>query len=124
MGIKRYIEFIREADQNLDVPNFTTLKEEIRKMIEETIKNSGGDSVSQFAKNYKDKPNDVKIEGLINDDQIYDFWLKYENEIDELLNKIKFFEESPDELNAIGTYKYIIVSTNRAILEIVKLLAE
>ena len=124
MGIKRYIEFIREADQNLDDPTFDSLKEEVRKMIDETIKNSGGDSVSQFAKNYIEKPNDVKIEGLINDDQIYDFWLKYENEIDELLNKIKFFEESPDELNAIGTYKYIIASTNRAILEIVKLLAE
>lgn len=124
MGIKRYIQFVKEAQEQLDDPTFDSIKDDVRKMIEQTIKNSGGESVEQFAKNYTEKPNDVKIEGLINDDQIYDFWLKYENEIDELLNKVKFFEESPDELNAIGTYKYIIASANRAILEIVKLLAK
>lgn len=123
MAIKRYMQFINEADAASD-PTFDSMRDDIRKMIEETIKNSGGDSVKKFAASYKERPDDVKIEGLINDDQVYDFWLKYENEIDELLNGIKFFEESPDDLNSLGTYKYIITSTNRAILEIVKQLAE
>jgi hypothetical protein len=124
MRIKKYTHFITESDEVIKDSTFDGIKDDVRKMIEDTIKVSGGESVKSFAKNYKDKPNDVKIEGLINDDQVYDFWLKYENEIDELLNKVKFFEESPDEINALGTYKYIIASTNRAILEIVRMLAE
>lgn len=124
MAIKRYIQFIREAEEAVKDPIFDSMKDDVSKMIEETIKNSGGKSVKDFAQSYVKTPEDVKIEGLINDDQVHDFWLKYENEIDELLNKVKFFDESPNELNAIGTYKYIIASTNRAILEIVRMLAE
>lgn len=124
MAIKKYIQFINEAEETIKDPIFDSIKDDVRNMIEDTIKKSGGESVKSFAKNYKEKPNDVNIEGLINDDQVHDFWLKYENEIDELLNKVKFFEESPDEINALGTYKYIIASTKRAILEIVKMLAE
>ena len=124
MRIKKYTQFITESDEVIKDSTFDGIKDDVRKMIEDTIKSSGGESVKSFAKNYKDNPNDVKIEGLINDDQVYDFWLKYENEIDELLNKVKFFEESPDEINALGTYKYVIASTNRAILEIVRMLAE
>lgn len=124
MRIKKYTQFITESDEVIKDSTFDGIKDDVKKMIEDTIKSSGGESVKSFATNYKENPNDVKIEGLINDDQVYDFWLKYENEIDELLNKVKFFEESPDELNALGTYKYVIASTNRAILEIVRMLAE
>ena len=125
MAIKRYKQFINEAQEALDSSGFEEIMEDIRKMIEDTIKKSGSTiNIKDYAKKYLKSPADSEIEGLINDDQIYDFWLKYENEIDELLNKLKFFSESPDELNSLGTYKYIIVSTKRAILEIVRMLAK
>ena len=125
MSIKRYKQFINESQEALDSSGFEEIMEDIRKMIEDTIKKSGSTiNIKDYAKKYLKSPADSEIEGLINDDQIYDFWLKYENEIDELLNKLKFFSESPDELNSLGTYKYIIVSTKRAILEIVRMLAK
>ena len=124
MGIKRYRQFITEAQEALDPAGFEGMRDDVKKMIEKTIENSGGSGVKEFAQKYLKNPTETSIEGLINDDQVYEFWQKYENEIDELLNKIKFFEESPDELNAIGTYKYIIASTQRAVAELVKMLAK
>jgi hypothetical protein len=132
MEIKKYIQFLAEsADTVKDNPTFDGIKDSIRDMIEKTLENSGGTDIKTFASKYvQDNENPsknsggVSIEGLINDDQIYDFWLEFQNEIDELLNQIKFFNDSPADakINALGTYKYIIEATKRAILEIVRLL--
>lgn len=128
MGIMKYRQFVNESQEVIDSSEFEDIKNDVQKMIETTIENSDDAtvkklSVKEFAEKYPNSP-DMKIEGLVNDDQVHDFWLKYENQIDELLNKLNFFSESPDELNSIGIYKYIITSTNRAIQEIVGMLAK
>ena len=69
-------------------------------------------------------PEDVKIEGLINDADLYDFYLKYRNDIDELLNDQKFFGNAPSAVNSIGLYDYLIKGTQKAIEEAVKILSE
>ena len=78
---------------------------DIISMIESTIENSGGEFDS-FIDSYKKDPSSVKIEGLINDSDIYDFYLKNRNDIDEILNDIKFYDESPAENNTFGLYDY------------------
>lgn len=137
--IKKYIQFIKEADENLTddpaekVPateageeesdksdsKFTELKDEIKSKIESTIEKSGGE-YQQFISSYKKNPEDIKIEGLINDSDIYEFYLKFRNDIDEMLNDINFFDEVPTEINAFGLYEYVIKGTERAIQESVK----
>ena len=123
-NVKKYLQFIKEADENevakTSESNYDNIKEDVKKKIEDTIKNSGGEFKS-FIEKYISTPTDVAIEGLISDDQIYDFWRTYENEIDSLLNETKYFENPPKE---IGVYKYIINSTKYAIGLIVKMLAE
>jgi len=122
--VKKYSQFINEADDvsvDKNSSTFDVLKDEIKSMIENTIDKSGGEFKS-FVDSFIKSPEDVKIEGLINDDQLYDFWLKYENEIDELLNNNKYFDKSPKDLNIIGVYKYVITSTQQAIELIVKML--
>jgi len=121
--VKKYLDFINESDEisNKDTSSYDNIKLDIKEKIEKTIENSGGEFKS-FVDKFKQNPDDVKIEGLINDDQLYDFWLKYENEIDEILNGINFFDKSPRDLNIIGVYKYIMVSVQSAIEEIVKML--
>lgn len=121
-NVKRYLQFIKEADENevskTSDSNYDNLKEDVKEKIETTIKNSGGEFKS-FVEKYIKTPEDVEIEGLINDDQIYDFWRTYENEIDSLLNETKYFENTPKE---IGVYKYVINSTKEAIELIIKML--
>jgi hypothetical protein len=124
--VKRYLEFIKEANeevQKVDSSKYTEIKDEIKSMIEKTIEKSGGEFAS-FVDKFVKEPEDVKIEGLINDSDLYDFYLKFRNDIDEILNDIKFFGNDPSEVNAIGLYDYLIKGTQKAIEEAVKLLAE
>jgi deoxyribodipyrimidine photolyase len=124
--VKRYLEFIKEANeevQKVDSSKYTEIKDEIKSMIEKTIEKSGGEFAS-FVDKFVKEPEDVKIEGLINDSDLYDFYLKFRNDIDEILNDIKFFGNAPSEVNAIGLYDYLIKGTQKAIEEAVKLLTE
>jgi hypothetical protein len=121
--IRRFRGFsLNEADDTSST-KYTELKSEIKSMIEKTIENSGGEYKS-FVDKFSKNPEDVKIEGLINDSDVYDFYLKYRNDIDELLNDQKFFGNTPSEVNAIGLYDYLIKGTEKAIEETVKLLSE
>ena len=135
--IKKYLQFIKEADDTVDVAvekpavttednkvdssKYTELKDELKSMIEKTIEKSGGEYDS-FKEKFIKSPDDVKIEGLINDSDIYEFYLKFRNDIDELLNDIKYFDEVPSESNTFGLYDYIINGTERATLEAIKML--
>jgi deoxyribodipyrimidine photolyase len=124
--VKRYLQFIKEANeevQKVDSLKYTEVKDEIKSMIEKTIDKNGGEFAS-FVDKFIQEPDDVKIEGLINDSDLYDFYLKFRNDIDEILNDIKFFGNAPSEVNAIGLYDYLIKGTQKAIEETVKLLAE
>lgn len=135
--IKKYSQFINEADQtqvepqdqlekpegikSLDDSKYTEVKEEINKMIENTIQKSGGE-LKSFIESFEKNPEDVKVEGFINDSDIYDFYLKFRNDVDEILNNIKFYDESPTEVNAFGLYEYVIKGTERAFMEVVKMI--
>lgn len=122
--IKKYLQYIKEANEeegkeSLIGDKYTELKDEVKSLIESTIEKAGGEYKS-FIDKFIKSPEDVKIEGLINDSDIYDFYLKYRNDIDELLNNIKYFDEIPSESNTFGLYDYIINGTERAVIEIVK----
>lgn len=128
--IKKYLKFIKEADEvetnvdqqetDSDSSKFDEVKEEVRSMIQSTIEKSGGE-FSSFVDSFLKNPEDVKIEGFINDSDVYDFYLKWRNDIDEILNNVKFFGEVPTEINAFGLYEYVIKGTERAMNEIVKM---
>lgn len=128
--IKKYLEFIKEADEVTETPavestektdsgKYTELKDEVKSMIEKTIEKSGGEFKS-FVDKFIKSPEDVKIEGFINDSDIYEFYLKFRNDIDELLNDIKYFNEVPSESNTFGLYDYIINGTEKAVSQVVK----
>lgn len=122
--IKKYLQFIKEDNGGaISSSKYKEIKDEIKSMIEKTIENSGGE-FSSFVDKFIKEPENIQIEGLINDSDIYDFYLKFRNDIDELLNDLKFFGNSPSEINAIGLYDYLIKGTQKAIEETVGLLGE
>ena len=78
--IKKYVQFIKEAEEaKVDENKYTELKNEVKSLIEKTIEKSGGEYKS-FVDKFVKSPEDVKIEGLINDSDIYDFYLKRSEE--------------------------------------------
>lgn len=118
--MRKFTNLITESD---DASKYTEVTDKIKKMIENTIENSGGE-FNTFVDSFIKDPEDVKIEGLINDSDIYDFYLKYRNQIDEVLNSVKFYQTSPEEMNVFGLYDFMIAGTLRAVEEFVKMLSE
>jgi hypothetical protein len=119
--IKKYSTYIKSirAINESEESDVSGIEGDIKSMIEKTIKNIGGE-FSLFVDSFKQNPYDVKIEGLINDSDVYDFYLKWRNDIDEILNNINFFDEAPSESGSFGLYDFIIKGTERAVIEIVK----
>lgn len=116
--IKSWCRWISESQ---DSEKYGDIIEEIKEMIQNTVDESGGEFSSMLS-SYKQNPKDVKIRGFINDSDIYDFYLKWRNDIDEILNDINWFDDSPTEKNAFGLYEYTIRGTEKAFLEIVKMI--
>ena len=117
--IKKWYEFVFEDQNNSDLNISDEIKSELKKMIQKTIDNKGGEYESFIDKLLNDN-EDVKIEGLINDSDIFDFYLKWRNDLDTILNSSNFFEKSPKDLDKVGLYEYVVEGTNSAILYIVK----
>lgn len=118
--MRKFTQFILEAD---DASKYTDVTDKIKQMIESTIEKSGGEYDS-FIESFIKNPEDIKIEGLINDSDVYDFYLKYRNQIDEVLNSVKFYQTTPEEMNVFGLYDFLISGTMRSVEEFVKMLGE
>jgi hypothetical protein len=138
MRLMKYLDFILEADETETVvpeesqakadetdasksSKYTEIIEEVKSMIEKTIKESGGEEKS-FIESYIKNPKDIKVRGFINDSDIYEFYLKWRNDIDEILSDLNFFDEVPTENNSFGLYEYVIKGTEKAFLEVVKMI--
>lgn len=110
-------------DDKLDKEKYKEVLDEIKSMIESTIERSGGE-FNSFIESYIKDNESIKIEGLINESDIYEFYLKFRNQIDELLNDIKFYDTSASELSSFGLYDFLIKGTLKAIDEFVKMFIE
>lgn len=115
--IRKYNDFLFEAVDD----KYSEVVEAIKDMIKSTIDKSGGE-FKQFIESFLQNPEDVKILGLINDADVYEFYLKYRNQIDELLNEINYFSEVPSDNNIYGLYDFTIQGTLKSVIEFVKLI--
>lgn len=118
---KKMKKFSQSINEKLESSSYPEVVEDIKSKINSTIEKSGGE-FKTFVESYIKDPSTIKIEGLINDSDVYDFYLKYRNSIDEVLNEIKFYDEVPSELGSFGLYQYVIIGTNRSILEFTKMI--
>ena len=121
--IKKYTQFITEADDfnEKDSTDFTNILSDIKEMINKTIENSGGE-FNTFVSNIITEPADYKVDGFINDSDIYEFYLKYRNDVDDVLNSINYFSIRPNKTNSFGLYDYLVNGTERAFIEFIKMI--
>jgi hypothetical protein len=93
-------------------------------MIKKSLNTEDEETFNKFLKSFVRNPEESQIQGLINDSDVYEFYLKYRNDIDELLSKVNFYDEVPSEMSTFSLYDYIIKGTKRAVSEIISDLSE
>jgi hypothetical protein len=111
-----------EKSDELSLDRFQELKEEIERLIEKSVGSESKKLMADFIEEYNRSPEDTVIEGMINDSDIYDFYLMWRNDIDDVLSAINFFDEVPSEEKVYSLYDYIIVGTKRAVREVISLM--
>lgn len=105
-------QFINEAKgDDLD----TGVKNDILELVKKTINSEDVSLIKDFIKTYIKNPEETNIDGLINDSDIYEFYLKNQTVVDKLLVDDEWFNITPSDKNVFSVYDYIIVSTKNAI---------
>jgi hypothetical protein len=132
--MKKYNQFIFEADDSeridlgpeSDNPggDYSDIRDDLREMVEKSLKTSDKETIKDFISAFVRNPEETQIEGLINDSDVYDFYLKYRNDIDEILSKVNFYDEVPSEMSCFSLYDYVIRGTKKSVEEIVRDLEE
>ena len=141
--IKKYLQFIKEdIDENdeidfssespeesnipvekkdeFNISDYEDLKSDLEEMIQRSLKESTRSNQKDFIKEYLKGNDGAQIEGLINDSDIYEFYLKYRNDIDDILTLEKFFEKSPSSHEVYSLYDYIIEGTETPVKKIIQ----
>ena len=65
-------------------------------------------------------PNESTLVGLVDDAEIFDFYIKYQGNIDEICENKQYFDKSPKENNVFSLYSFIIEGTKFAVQECMK----
>jgi len=94
-----------------------SLKKGILELIEKTVEDSTKLlNVQNFIDEYLEEDNESTIKDFDeNDSDVYEFYLKYQVDIDSILSDNDFYDESPSELNIYSLYDYMIEGTKKSV---------
>ena len=102
---------------------YKSLKMGVLQLVDDTMK---GDSELVNAENlmgdYVKGDSGKNLVGMVDNIDIYNFYLKYQSNIDEVCNDLKYFEKAPVSNNVFSLYDVVIDGTKFAVKEIVKIL--
>ncbi|MFW6225978.1 MAG: hypothetical protein ACOC3V_03390 [bacterium] len=126
MKIERFKNFLVEKLDYSDIEeriddDFSEIKVDIINMIEDSLKGATESvnmiDVENFISDYISSGKDANmIDGLIEDNDIFNFYLKFQSDIDELLNDSGYMEKSPKDNNVFSLYDVVIDGTKESIL--------
>lgn len=135
--LHKYYQFIKESEDlestaadlesesiedSTDISKYTELKDELTEMIKASLNTEDNKTFQDFIDAYNKNPEETKIEGLINDSDIYEFYLKWRNDIDDILSDVNYYDEIPSELKVFSLYEYVIQGTKKSVSEIISMM--
>jgi hypothetical protein len=133
MKIEKYTNYVVEKLDFNDIEQrlgdkYSGLKNGLINMIEDSLKSTNEDNVNMidienFIGDYISSGKDASmIDGFIEDNDIFNFYLKYQSDIDELLNATKYMDSSPAENGVYSLYDVVIDGTKQSVLESLKII--
>ena len=102
---------------------YNSLKRGILLLVEDSVENTEElvDVQNFINKSSEDLENNPLI-GFVDDGDIFDFYLKYQAEIDEICNNNGWFNKTGTEENVFSLYQYVINGSKFGITQCLKIL--
>jgi len=102
---------------------YISLKRGILDLLDNSVKDSDElVNVQNFISEYIKNPEKVVIVDFVEDGEVFQFYLKYQGNIDEVCNNNGYFEKVPKDNNIFSLYKYITEGTKFAVLQAMKIM--
>lgn len=122
-NFEQYFKLTENLDSELKdklSDEYKSLKRGILNLLEDTVEDSEKLlNVQNFMDEYIEDEDKV-LEGFVENSDIYDFYLKYQSDVDSLLSDDEFFDKYPSELNVYSLYDYMIEGTKVAVRKCMK----
>lgn len=124
--LKKYTQFTNESLENKELEEkisdkFKDIKIDFLEILSKTIDSEDINSVKEFLQEYTKDNSTSNIEGLVNDSDINEFYIKYGNDIDEILEGDDKLKESPSDIDSFSLYDYVVKQTKTALKELAKM---
>lgn len=131
--IEKFSTYIVEKLDTEDIESrlgdkYSELKRGLITMIEESLKTSKEDNINMidienFIGDYISSGKDASmIDGIIEDNDVFNFYLKHQSDIDEILNDTKYMDTSPSSNGVFSLYDVIIDGSKQSVLEALKMM--
>ena len=124
---EKYKDFLYESlddkfKDKLD-EKYISLKRGILLLLEDSIENTEElvDVQNYINKSSNDLDTNPLI-GLVDDGDIFDFYLKYQSDIDEICNNNSWFTKTASEENVFSLYQYIISGSKFGVRQCLKIM--
>lgn len=103
--------------------DYSSLKDGILGLIENSINNYQElVNVQNFIGDYIKNPNEKTLNNFIEENDIFDFYLKYQVDIDQICADKKYFDEKPSTNDIFSLYSFVIEGCKFAVLEGIKII--
>jgi hypothetical protein len=134
MKIKRFNNFINESaviDSIYDKlsEEYIELKKDILEHIDKTLSDTNDEykfsDLKTFIEEYiVDGENSDKINGLIDENDIFNFYMKHQTDIDQFLLDDGYMDDSPIDHESRGLYENVIEGTKYTVLKMIEKLKD
>jgi len=98
--------------------DYKSLKRGILNLLDNSVENPEElVNVQNFINDYIEDTEKVTLVGLVDDAEIFTFWEKYKEQIDEICTDKGYFDSSPKENDVFSVYSFMIKATKFAVQE-------
>ena len=119
--MKRFTKILESLTDQLNIDSeLEDLQTDLILMVEESVNTDDIELQKETIESYI-SDSSTTIIGLVNDSDIFDFYLKHRNQLDMILTDLNHFNVSPDKIGVNNSvYEYIVESTKIGIQETFK----
>jgi hypothetical protein len=100
--------------------DYKNLKRSLLQSIDKTIENDNIKNIKEFIDDIIDTKEVSKLLDLTEETDIINFYLKFQNDIDEICLNEKYFDKIPSENNIVGLNDFVIQGTKFIIINQLK----
>ncbi len=102
-------------EKDILLNKYTGLNKGIAELIYLNTESISSSTNSNYLESIRSKNiAEMNIKGFISDTDIFEFYLKFKTEIDEVLTNTNYYTKSPSENNLFSLYSIVLDGTKRA----------